>query len=161
MPSKAIVSRYSCKRKRDFITGFALTMFALLVIFQLYLTLIVPIQLDRRNAYELHVYKDELASQIDAVRLNIKRFNPSGDLRKGEVILVRNVADQLAIYTSEYMDQLDAEQVRDLKSCFGAFDSIYNRWVYKPYRYYIVQEQVNQQKMLNMIIKNNKIEQEL
>ena len=38
-------SKYSCRRKRDYITLIAVLMFSLIVLFELYLIFILPLQL--------------------------------------------------------------------------------------------------------------------
>ena len=48
-------SKYSCRRKRDYITVIAVMMFSLIVLFELYLVFILPLQLRREDAMALHV----------------------------------------------------------------------------------------------------------
>ena len=45
MPSREIKSRYSCRRKRDYMTFFAVFMFLLCIVLEVYLVFVVPLQL--------------------------------------------------------------------------------------------------------------------
>ena len=68
MPSLEIQSKYSCRRKRDYMTFFAVFMFLLCIATEFYLVFGVPIQLKKRDALEMHVAKLEMLAQLDSAR---------------------------------------------------------------------------------------------
>ena len=72
MPSLKIQSKYSCKRKKDTITFFALLMFFCMVGFEIYLIAVVPIQLRSKETFEKHVAKMEMLSHLDTLRQKVK-----------------------------------------------------------------------------------------
>ena len=151
MPSGEILKRYSCKRKRDFITGIAISMFALLILFQVFLVLVLPVLLSRKNAWDFYVAKEEMLRQLDALRDDIGGARPKNGIQKGEVETVRNVADLFAMSTREAMDNLTWEEVAHLKRVFGHLDGVQKRWREKPPRYYIVQEKVDMPALMTRI----------
>ena len=52
MITKAIKAKYSCRRKSDFVTWFAIIFFFAVVTFELYLIIWVPIQLRREGVLQ-------------------------------------------------------------------------------------------------------------
>ena len=152
MPSKEIVARYSCKRKRDVITGTAVTMLVLVVLAQLYLTMVVPIQLQKRNIYEFHVEKDKVIKQADNFRGRMRNFRPSDKIARGEVDLVRGAMDQLIIYLTEHQDEMNDKQVFEIKRIFSHFDGYMARWKERKPRFHIRQEKVDQRKLVNAVV---------
>lgn len=152
MPSKEIVARYSCKRKRDVITGTAVTMLVLVVLAQLYLTLIVPIQLQKRNIYEFHVEKDKVIKLADNFRAKMRNFRPSDKTARGEVDLVRGAMDQLIIYITEHQDEMTDKQIFEIKRIFSNFDSYMARWKQRKPRYHFKQEKVDQRKLVSAVV---------
>ena len=146
---KELKARYSVKRRRDIVTGFAIGLFLLLVFFQLFLTLVVPSLLKKRKAFEFHVAKLEMSSQLDMLRKEISRVHTDSDIQSGEVATVRSVTDQLAMYTRDSLDQLSLKQIFQLKRIFGQYEAVLQRWKEKPPRYYTVQEKINMQTLVN------------
>lgn len=150
---KELKSRYSVKRKRDIVTGFAICMFLLLVFFQLFLTLVVPSLLKKRKAFEFHVAKLEMSSQIDALRDGLSDIRTDSDIQQGEVATVCGVTDQLAMYTRDSLDQLTLKQIFQLKRIFGQYEAVLRRWQEKPPRYYTVQETIDVGALVNALKK--------
>lgn len=136
-------ARYSVRRRRDVVTVFAIALFLLLVAFQLFLTLVVPSLLKKRKAFEFHVAKLEMSSQIDELRSELSRVKTASDVQQGEVATVCGVTDQLAMYTRDSLDQLNLKQIFLLKRIFGQYEAVLQRWKETPPRYYTVQENIN------------------
>ena len=140
---KELKARYSVRRKRDVVTFFAITLFLLLVAFQLFLTLIVPGLLKKRKAFEFHVAKLEMSAQIGSLRIGISQVRPDSDLHRGEIITVYGVIDHLAMYTRESLDSLSLKQIFQLKRIFGQYTAVLQRWREKPPRYYTSQKEID------------------
>ena len=151
MPSKEILSRYSCKRKRDVVTGLAILMMIFIVAAQLYLTLIVPVQLQKRSIYEFHVEKDKVIKQADTFRRNMRQFRPSGKLTRGEVDLVRNTMNQLVIYLTEHQDYMNEKQVFEVKRIFDRFNHFLYNWKAEKPKFFIREEKIDQKKLIDSI----------
>ena len=107
-------SKYSCRRKRDYITVIAVMMFSLIVLFELYLVFILPLQLRREDAMALHVNRQRITAQADELRRKCGDFlrdNPDS-LRKGEISMVLSSLDVLAIYLRNQGNQIQSRPLR-------------------------------------------------
>lgn len=153
---KELKARYSVKRRRDIVTGFAIGLFLLLVFFQLFLTLVVPSLLKKRKAFEFHVAKLEMSSQLDTLRKELSRVHTDSDVQSGEVTTVCNVTDQLAMYTRDSLDQLSLKQIFQLKRIFGQYEAVLRRWKERPPRYYTVQETIDTDSLMRALRKEIK-----
>ena len=142
-------ARYSVRRKRDIVTVFAIMLFLLLVAFQLFLTLIVPGLLKKKRAFEFQVAKLEMSEQLDSLRKGLSRVRPESELRQGEVATVCGVADQLAMYTRESLDDLSLKQIFQLKRILGQYEAVLQRWKENPPRYYTSQEEIDMSALVN------------
>ena len=153
---KELKARYSVRRRRDVVTGFAIGLFLLLVFFQLVLTLVVPSLLKKRKAFEFHVAKLEMSSQLDTLRKELSRVHTNSDIQIGEVTTVRNVTDQLAMYTRDSLDQLSLKQIFQLKRIFGQYEAVLRRWKERSPRYYTVQETIDTDSLMRALRKEIK-----
>lgn len=111
-------SKYSCRRKRDYVTLIAVLMFSLIVLFELYLIFILPLQLRREDAMALHVNRQRVTRQADELRRRCGDFlkNNSDSLRKGEISMVLSSLDVLAIYLRNNQEHLNMAQIREIRS---------------------------------------------
>ena len=64
---------YSTRRKRDLVTGGAIIMFGVLIVFQLYITIVFPLQLNHQHLLIAEMEKDEMYEQIDRIRETVRR----------------------------------------------------------------------------------------
>ena len=133
------------------VTGLAILMMIFIVAAQLYLTLIVPVQLQKRNIYEFHVEKDKVIKQADTFRLQMRNFRPSGKIQRGEVDLVRSTMNQLVIYLTEHQDYMNEKQVFDVKRTFDRFNHYLYSWKAKKPKFFIREEKIDQKKLINSI----------
>jgi hypothetical protein len=133
------------------VTGLAILMMIFIVAAQLYLTLIVPIQLQKRNIYEFHVEKDKVIKQADTFRLQMRKFRPSGKIPRGEVDLVRNTMNQLVIYLTEHQDYMNEKQVHEVKQIFNRFNHYLYGWKAEKPKFFIREEKIDQAKLINSI----------
>lgn len=128
MVTKEIKARYSCKRKSDFMTYFAIYFFLLVVVFELYLIVWVPIQLKREDVLQKHVAKENLVTLVDTLRSEIGRIGTAASLNKGEVELTRTVLDHYALYIREHQDALDFPQIIDLYKMLNRYQAVIEQW---------------------------------
>jgi len=141
--------QYSCKRRADYMTYFAVGLFALIIVFQLYLTLIVPIQLRNRGMFELQVAQQEVANQIDALRKSLSKIETKDNLQAGEVSLVRNILDNFAYHVRDYQNELTREQVVALKTALDRYEVIQYGWM--DGEFYIQREKIDYAPLLKAI----------
>ena len=119
---------YSSKRKKDFVTFFAIAMFCLLVLFQLYLIFIVPVQLKNKNTLELHVVKEESIGFLDNVRSKAKHSPAHGRFQNGEKQLVVDILDSFALHARAEQDRMSLEQLVFFQDTLMKYDALIGRW---------------------------------
>jgi len=119
---------YSTRRKRDVVTGTAIFFFAALIIFQLYITIVFPLQLRHQNLLIAEMERDEMFAQVDRIRELIRRTKGDDDAQKGEIKLVTGVMDQFALHVRENGKDMSPEQVAELRNVMSRFENIANAW---------------------------------
>lgn len=129
MIPNAIREKYSCKRRKDFVTGFAIIFFLLVVCFEIYVVLWMPVQIQRKNMLEVHTAKDELIRNFDNLRQRcFKLYFTRKDSDKGEVELTVRVLDIYAIYLRNNVDLLNINELIELKRTLGKFEALVLDW---------------------------------
>lgn len=142
MVTKAeIKNTYSCKRKSDFVTYFAIFLFLMIIIFELYLTLWMPVQLKKKGTLERHVAKEEMVALADKLREDIDRIELKNSLQEGEVRLAKNILDTYAIYVRENQDNMDMTQIRQVFETFRRYEQLVEGW--KARNFLITREMID------------------
>ena len=126
---------YSTKRKRDFVTGAAILLFGALILFQLYITIIFPLQLNRQQILIAEMEKDEMYEQIDRVRDAVRRTRGRVSYENGEINLVTGVMDQFALHVRENGGDMTPEQVNGLRTELRRYELVILGWNYANRRY--------------------------
>ena len=119
MIAKEIKERYSCKRKSDFVTYFAIGFYVLIIIFEFYLVFGIPFQLRREGVLQKHVVKEEMVKLVDYQRGLLKYVPVQNATNKNEVALVNNMLD---LYAS-YISLQDMLEINDLLKRYGVLIS--------------------------------------
>ena len=123
-----IRSYYSTKRKRDVVTGVAIFLFVALIVFQLYITIVFPLQLRHQKLLIADMEKDEMYEQIDRVRWLIRTTSGKDTPQKGEISLVSGILDQFALHVRENGKEMTPEQVSDLRNVLSRYELIVRTW---------------------------------
>ena len=126
---------YSTKRKRDLVTGGAIIMFGALIVFQLYITIIFPLQLNHQHLLIAEMEKDEMFEQVDRVRRSVRSSKSSNPTRNGEVDLVSGVLDQFALHVREHGNEMTPEQVNGLRTELRRYELVIMGWNYANRRF--------------------------
>ncbi len=119
---------YSTKRKRDVVTGAAIALFGALIVFQLYITIIFPLQLRHQKFLVLDMERDELYEQIDRIRQAVRGTNEKDYAHRGEVKLVESVMDGFALHVREHSREMTLEQVTSLRNVLSRYALIVCAW---------------------------------
>lgn len=135
MVSKEIKARYSCKRKSDFMTYFAIYFFLLVVVFELYLIVWMPIQLKKEDVLQKHVAKENLVTLVDTLRNEVGKIGGGNSLNNGEIELTRKVLDLYALYIREYQDALELSQILDLYKMLNRYQAVIEQWKIKQFSF--------------------------
>ena len=128
MSTANIKEYYSTKRKRDVVTGAAIALFGILILFQLYITIVFPLQLRHQKFLILEMEKDEMYEQIDRIRSLIRSAKGKDAAQKGEINLVSGILDQFALHVRENGKEMTPEQVSDLRNVLSRYELIVMTW---------------------------------
>ena len=126
---------YSTKRKRDFVTGGAVILFGALIAFQLYITVIFPLQLNHQHLLIAEMEKDEMYEQVDRIRETVRKNRGRTPLQNGEIDLVTGVLDQFALHVREHGNEMTPEQVNGLRTELRRYELVILGWNYANRRF--------------------------
>jgi len=152
---KEILQRYSCRRKKDFITFFAVALFILIISFECYLMFWLPIQFRKQNAMARHVACQRLVEMADFLR-NISRPRSNenfNSLQESEMELIRSSLDILAFYVREHQEYLTDSQINELQKLLDRTNIIVIGWR-KNKRFHIKRDNFNPEPVLRSFEKN-------
>ena len=119
---------YSTKRKRDLVTGAAIMLFSVLIVFQLYITIVFPLQLRHRQLLIAEIEKDEMYEQIDLIRRIVRSTRGANFAQNGEIRLVEGIMDQFALHVREHGKEMTPEQVAELRKVLFRYEQIACAW---------------------------------
>lgn len=128
MITKEIRAQYSCRRKSDFVTWFAITFFFVVVALELYLILWVPIQLKREGVLQKHVAKEQMGAKVDYYRYVMRKIPAQTPLNKGEIQLARNMLDLYANYIRQYQDKLELSEILEISELLDRYGLLNINW---------------------------------
>lgn len=159
MPGKKIKEMYSCKRKTDYMTFTAIMLFIAIAAFEVYLTFIIPIQLNRRSTLEQHVAREEITSQLDFLRgEEIAKFGvffesfslEEAKLHEAEINLMKTfILDRYATYIRENVDNMTMSQIVAVKDMLNQCEFMIGNW--KNGDFYFKNEKIDITPFLNQI----------
>ena len=133
MSTVKIKKYYSTKRKRDIVTGAAIALFGILIVFQLYITIVFPLQLRHQRLLVAEMEKDEMHEQIDNIRQAIRSARGGNAAQTGEIKLIEGVMDKFALHVREHGKEMTPEQVSALRNELRRYELIICAW--NPLRY--------------------------
>lgn len=128
MITREIKASYSCRRKSDFVTWFAIAFFFVVVALELYLILWVPIQLRREGVLQKHVAKEQMGSKVDHYRSVMRHIQTENSLNKGEISLAQNMLDLYANYIRLHQDKLELSQIIEISDLLDRYGVLCVRW---------------------------------
>ncbi|MBO5723802.1 MAG: hypothetical protein J6S58_03150 [Lentisphaeria bacterium] len=134
MATKEIVQSYSCARKRDYMTVFAICFFFLIVAAELYLVFFVPVQLQRENVLQKHIARESVVKLLDSLRQQTsglaRRTSKPSNL---EIHLVSQVLDDYAQYARNNLEKLSLEELLELIELVKPYGMYAARWNRKQF----------------------------
>lgn len=133
MIAKEIKERYSCKRKSDFVTYFAIGFYVLIIIFEFYLVFGIPLQLRREGVLQKHVVKEEMVKLVDYQRGLLKYVPVQNATNKNEVALVNNMLDLYASYIRQYQDILSLQDMLEINDLLKRYGVLISTWQDKQF----------------------------
>ena len=124
---------YSCKRKKDFVTYFAIIFFLGICAFEFYLILILPIQLKHHDAMVYQVKKQEMVLTVELVKWHVSQAKPKNPLQTSEVQLISECINQISGYLRRNLKNLSYSQVMEIHSLVNRIEATSRTWEKKGY----------------------------
>ena len=135
MITREIKASYSCRRKSDFVTWFAIIFFFVVVALELYLIIWVPIQLKREGVLQKHVAKEKMGAKVDHYRYVMRRIPTENSLNKGEISMAQNMLDLYANYIRTYQDKLELSQIIEISDLLDRYGLLSVQWQKKDFAF--------------------------
>ena len=125
---------YSCKRKKDFVTFFAIAMFSAICVFELYLIIVLPVQLKQQDAMVHQVKRQEVLTLTETLRRKTERVKPRTVLQECEVKLVVDSLDIITRYIRVNINNLSIPQIDEVHGLLNRFHIIADGWSKEVYQ---------------------------
>ena len=155
MITKEIKAQYSCRRKNDFVTWFAIIFFFVIVALELYLIIWVPIQLKREGVLQKHVAKEQMGNKVDHYRAVMRRIPVKNSLNKGEIQLARNMLDLYANYIRQYQDKLELSEILEISELLDRYGMLTVNWQKKKFAF--KRNEISLDGAMNILEKKNSL----
>ena len=153
MITKEIRAQYSCRRKNDFVTWFAIIFFFVIVALELYLIIWVPIQLKREGVLQKHVAKEQMGNKVDHYRSVMRRIPAKTELNKGEIQLARNMLDLYANYIRQYQDKLELSEILEISELLDRYGLLNIAWQKNDFAFR--KNEISLEKAMDILEKKN------
>jgi len=113
-------------RKADYVTFFAIILFALVIAFELLLVSWLPNQMMSAKGVEAETAKQEVIDLEDQLRRDVTGYKRR--VATGEVDLVSDRLDQTARYLRLNSAMMNRDQTRDVMEDLSRFETIMRGW---------------------------------
>lgn len=153
MITKEIKARYSCRRKKDFVTWFAIIFFFVIVSLELYLIIWVPIQLKREGVLQKHVAKEQMGNKVDHYRAVMRHIPAKNSLNRGEIQLAKNMLDLYANYIRQYQDKLELSEIIEISDMIDRYGILTVLWNKKDFAF--VRNEIPLERAMEILEKKN------
>ena len=107
---------YSANFKKDYMAYFAIGLFFVIVIIELYMAIWLPIYLKSQNRWAIQESRQEMIDRFDGLRRTYSKLKPATKQGKTEIAVIVNCLNNNAIYLREYQMQMNIDQIRALNS---------------------------------------------
>lgn len=134
MARKEIVQKYSCARKRDIMTFFAICFFFLIVAAELYLVFFVPVQLQKENVLQKHIAKERVIKLLDSQRQRMSHLHKrTSKPENQEIFLAKQILDDYAQYARNNLEELSLKELLELTGLVSPFERLIHSWNRKQF----------------------------
>lgn len=152
---------FSVKRKPDVITALALTLFFIMIAFQIYLIVFLPVQIKKAEMLEINIMQEQLLLDMDDLRRSFRYVVFRNVLNRGEMEFIQETCDQVAAFLREYADDLTLSQLGEASRTIRMLNSAVDRGIYHARsglrfadwnpRFSLQKEEIDQEKYVRML----------
>jgi hypothetical protein len=135
------------KLKKDFVSILAVSLFAIIAIFELGIIYWLPAQLDSDEKWRKEVAIEEVTALEDQLRAFLITTKGRKKHIADEIDLVKDCLDDYALYLRENKTKMTHEQTENIHNSLLEFEKIYQNWKNgKEYAHY---NNINDKEFLN------------
>ena len=129
MIPKEIQQSYSCKRKKDYVTIFAISFFLLVVVMEIYIVLLMPFQLRQEDIFATQALKENVVARLDRMRvIQFFAVRKQKGFPQGELVMASRVFNLYANYLREYRDELTYSQLMEISKILTRYEEYVQDW---------------------------------
>jgi len=116
-------------RKKDFVTVFAVLLFALIFVFEAFFIVYLPMKLNTMQGMDEEIAKQIMVETQDTLRAKLRGVDDdaSPDI-KGEKGIAIDVLDDYAYYDRQNRDTLSLDQTRRINADIEKIERMYAAW---------------------------------
>ena len=116
-------------RRKDYVTGIALFLFAFIIIFEILIVTWLPRRLITESLWEREVSLQEMVDLMDFLRNRIKHsLKFKNKWERGEAQMALDSLDGLAKYLRKNQTYMTRDQIRDVYDVLKQFEVRYHQW---------------------------------
>ena len=136
MVPREIQQAYSCKRKKDYVTMFAVVFFLLIVVLEIYVVLFMPYQLRQEDIFATQALKENIVARLDRVRaIQYMSLRKQKGFRQGELGLAGRVFNLYANYLREHVDYLSYQELQEISRILARYEIFVADWERNIYHF--------------------------
>ncbi|MDD5698710.1 MAG: hypothetical protein PHH77_08860 [Victivallaceae bacterium] len=124
-------SLLSANFKKDYVAYSAVGIFFLILAFELFLAVFIPLHLEMQDVWSEEVARQEMINRFDYLHRLFLRFRSKRDSAQNEAGIVINSLTPLADYLRQYQYQLRPEQIKEINETLGSLEGLYNHLMHQ------------------------------
>ncbi len=135
------------KLKKDYITGVAISLLVLIIIFEITVGGYIVNKLSTETIWEHEMALAGLIQDLDSLRYSVRSVI-SDKNNAGEGKIIKKSLDNIATYLKQYKDTIKRNDIRDLQKDVNEFNLIVSNLRKKSY---VIKENINLSKHIEQI----------
>ncbi|MEG2076094.1 MAG: hypothetical protein RRY34_06290, partial [Victivallaceae bacterium] len=116
--------KFSANFKRDYVAHSAVVLFILIIIIEVVMAVAIPMHLEKDNVWASQIKKQQTIELFDAMRNKCNSSDKISKMSQGELRLVLDVLNIMAIYMRTYRVELTNSQVDDIRQTLDQINPI-------------------------------------
>ncbi len=116
--------KFSANFKRDYVAHSAVVLFIFIVVIEVVMAVAIPMHLEQDNVWASQIKKQQTIELFDAMRNKCNSPGKISKISQGELRLVLDVLNIMAIYMRNYRVELTSGQVDEIRQTLDKINPI-------------------------------------
>ena len=138
-------------RRKDYITYLAVSLFVIVIACEVLLVVWLPRKLHSEIMWQDQIAKEEMVELEDLLRAYMIGVKPKYKEMTGEIEIVQDSLNELAMYLREYKDYISRSQTDRIGVCLKGFQGDYDRNI-KQGKSFIIVEKLDSRQYLDKLL---------